>query len=309
MRMKKVKNSDLLHDIIKAIYTVASRRTSSKFADETIGSTINTLEGKYDFLRHIQVKTKDMASGGFAINVNPEIDTINPSRIGKAIESILRVVYNDMNEEAGLYFISELKNVAGDETTLGIIECNVDLDQIQIEQHHAFRRKERKKQIQQQAQYGAVKKQENLLGYTWSDVAKWKHEANSKFCTLYDDKGNVVDRLNLDRIIQNYVEKLSTYVDVDPAEIEKQTRIYEKEYNLLRLMLERDMDAETAMHMLNLSKEDLNQIIRKLSQMEMLQYIDQNTIEITEIGVSYISKKEKNKEHKNKDTKEQIEVA
>jgi hypothetical protein len=105
----------------------------------------------------------------------------------------------------------------------------------------------------------------------------------------------MLDRLNLDRIIQNYVEKLSGYIDVDPREIEKETEIYSKEYDLLKLLLERDMDAETAIHMLKISKNELNNMIRKLSQMEMLQYVDYNTIELTDVGIGYLSKKEKNK--------------
>ena len=104
-----------------------------------------------------------------------------------------------------------------------------------------------------------------------------------------------MDRLNLDRIIQNYVERLSGYVDVDPREVEKQASIYEKEYELLKLLLEKDMDADTAMHMLHVSQDELNNMIRKLSQMEMLQYVTHDTIELTDIGVGYISKKEKKK--------------
>jgi hypothetical protein len=110
---------------------------------------------------------------------------------------------------------------------------------------------------------------------------------------LYDKQGNVVDRLNLDRIIQNYVEKLSGVTDVDIREIEKDAVVYEKEYELLKLMLERDMDAETAMHVLKISREELNGMIKKLSEMEMLQFVDYNTLEITETGIGYLSKKGK----------------
>ena len=51
------------------------------------------------------------------------------------------------------------------------------------------------------------------------------------------------------------------------------------------------MDADTAMHMLKLSREELNNIIRKLSQMEMLQYVSYDTIELTDVGIGYISKR------------------
>ena len=291
--MEKVKNSILLEAVIKAVYNVASRRTSVKFADETIGSSIKTLERKFDFLKYVNVSPKNAVDGNFTVSVSPDIDFISSDEVGKAIEAIVRVVYNDMSTDAGLYFITELKENAGEEITRKIMDCNVDLDEVQLEQHYAYRRHERKKSIADAAKRGTLDKKqpENLLGYTWGTVSHWRHEPGSKYCTLFDKEGNVVDRLNLDRIIQNYVERLSGYVDVDAREIEKEAKIYEKEYELLQLLLERDMDADTAMHMLKLSRDELNNIIRKLSQMEMLQYVSYDTIELTDVGIGYISKK------------------
>ena len=295
--MVELKNSILLEAIITAIYNVASRRTSSKFADESIGSTIKTLQGKYDFLKFIDINKKDITEGGFAVSVSSDIDSINPSLVGKAIEALIRVIYNDMNSEAGLYFVSEVKEIAGKEITRMIADCDVDLRELQLEQHYAYQRREKKKSIAEAVRTGKLTRgrPENLIGYTWDKVSHWKHEPGSKYCTLYDNAGNVLDRLNLDRIIQNYVERLSGYIDVDPREIEKEASIYENEYRLLKLMLERDMDAETAMHMLKIDRDELNRIISKLSQMEMLQYSDFNTVELTDIGIGYLSKKDKSK--------------
>lgn len=294
--MVELKNSILLEAIITAIYNVASRRTSNKFADESIGSTIKTLQGKYDFLKYIDISNEDSTEGGFAVRVSTDIDTINPALVGKAIEALIRIIYNDMNSEVGLYFVSELKEIAGKEITRMITDCDVDLGELQLEQHHAYRRRERKRSIAEAVKTGKLTrgKPENLIGYSWGNVSHWKHEPGSKYCTLYDKAGHVLDRLNLDRIIQNYVEKLSGYIDVDPRDIEKEASVYEKEYKLLKLLLERDMDAETAIHMLKIDRDELNRIISKLSQMEMLQYTDFNTVELTDIGIGYLSKKEKN---------------
>ena len=291
--MEPLKNSVLLRSVITAIYNVASRRTSSKSADESIGSTIKTLEKKYDFLRHVNIDQKDLSTGDFAISFSEDIDELHPAIVGRALEALIRVVYNDIGSEAGLYFVTELKQLAGDDVSRAFTDREIDLDQVQLEQHYAYNRQERKRAIADVTRRG--KRPENLVGYDWGTVSHWKHEPGSKFCTLYDKQGNVLDRLNLDRIIQNYVERLSGYIDVDPREVEKQTSVYEKEYELLKLLLEKDMDADTALHMLHISQEELNNIIRKLSQMEMLQYASHDTIELTDIGVGYISKKEKTK--------------
>jgi hypothetical protein len=291
------KNSVLLESVLKALYTVASRRTSTKSAEEAIGSSIKTLENKYNFLKFVDAKTKDISKGGFAISVSPNVNNVDTSQVGKAIESLIRVVYNDIGNDAGLYFITELKEHTGDEITKMISTMNVDLDQVQLEQHYSYRRAEHKKKIEKMARTGMLdnKKPDNLLGYTWDSISSWKHEPNSKYCTLYNKEGKVIDRINLDHVIKNYVEKLSGYIDLDPSEIEREVAIYEQEYKLLKLMLERDMDAETARHMLNISSEELNNMIKKLSQMEMLQFVSFDTIEITETGIGYISRKEKEK--------------
>jgi len=293
--MEKIRNSVLFEAFLKALYNVASRRTTSKFADEAIGATIKTLENKYDFMKFVQIRKSDIPDEGYSIHVYSGIDSVHPELIGKAIESLVRVVYNDLSSEAGLYFVSELKDQAGEEITRMISDIDVDLDQIQLEQHYAFRRRERKKAISEAALTGKLdrKKPDNLLGYTWDRVSHWKHEPGSKYCVLYDKQGIVLDRLNLDRIIQNYVERLSGYVNVDEKVIEKEAIVYEKEYEFLKLLLERDMVAEVAMHMLKISRKELNDMIKKLTQMEMLQYIDFNTVEITDAGVGYLSKKEK----------------
>ena len=299
--MEDIKNSVLIDTLMKALYAVASRRTSDKFADETIGSTIKTLERKHEIFKYITINPSASPDGGFVVSVNPDVNNIRPSVMGKAIEALLRVVYNDLSEEAGLFFITELKQLAGDQVSKAMINREVDLDQVQLEQHYAYRRRERKRKISKEMETGLSvgKRPDNLIGYTWDEVASWKHQPNSKYCTLYNKKGEIIDQLNLDRIIQNYVEKLSGYSNMEEIDIQKETQIFEKEYDLLKLMLERDMDADTAMHYLKISKEELTSMIRKLSEMEMLQYISYDTLEITDMGINYLSKKEKEEKKKN----------
>jgi len=294
-----MKNSVMLKYVINALYNVASRRTSLKTADETIGSSVKTLERKFNFLRYVNIDQNNIIDGGYAISVSPDIDNVKPNRFGEAIEALIRVVYSDLRDDAGLYFVTELKEHAGEEIMRHMQqEYNVDFDQIQLEQHHSLRRAEQKKQISEAIKTGKLDKRrpQNLIGYTWGNVSYWRHDPGSKFCTLYNKEGRPLDRLNLDRIIQNYVEKLSGYTEVDFKDIEEETHIYEKEYDLLQLLLERDMDADAAMHKLKITREELSDMIQKLAQMEMLQYINFDTLELTETGISYLSQKEKIKD-------------
>ena len=209
--MENIKNSVVLEQIIKALYTVTGRRTSSRFADKTIGAIIKSLEGSYDFLKYIRIDENSLSGKNINVDISSEIDFIDPKRIGRAIEAIIRLVYSDLDAEAGLYFISELKKYAGDEITSKIPSYDVDLSQLQMEQHLFFQRMNRKKYLSDDNDSSTgEKKAENPLGYTWNNVKSWEHEPGSKFCTLYDEKGNydlalrhVIQGLNLFRKINN----------------------------------------------------------------------------------------------------------
>ncbi len=122
-----------------------------------------------------------------------------------------------------------------------------------------------------------------------------EHESGSDYCTLYDKQGNVMDRLNLDTIIQSYVEKLSGYAGTLPSEYEDKINVYEKEYKLLELMYSQDMDAESAAAALHITEDELNKMIQKLAKIEMLQYISYDVVELTGAGMSYLSKKDNKK--------------
>ncbi len=284
-------NADLLKNALKSLYAVAGRRTSSRFADDVIRSSLNILKERYPFLKGVIIKQQDAQSDEDDICIKKTmVESIPAEHIGKTIESLFRMVYDELNEEAGLYFITELKEHLGKKMSKQLGKTGIDLDQIQLEQHHAWERRERKKAIKEGKGGGA---QENLLGYTWDKVASWHHEEGSKFCTLYDEKGEVVDRLNLDRIIQNYVETLSGVSADDPSELQKELRIFEQEYTLLKLMHRQDMDAETAMQMLNVNRSKLNDMIKKLTNMEMIRYVSDDVIEITREGIDFVSTQEK----------------
>ena len=65
------------------------------------------------------------------------------------------------------------------------------------------------------------------------------------------------------------------------------------------------MDAESAKVLLHLSQDDFDTIIKNLLYNELLQYTSFNIIELTEIGIAYITKREeKNNEDKEKIIKE-----
>ena len=279
----------IMEEVVYALFKVASRRTSIKFAEDAIETALDSLKKKFSFLNNARFKSNINTKNGAEVYFTSDINNVHKERIGNAIESLIRVVYNDLSDDAGLYFISEMKQFVGEKIVEAINETGVDLDQIQIEQHHAYIRRIRKKQIRQGAPV------ENLIGYTWGEVSRWEHKEGTQFCTIYDKSGNVLDQINLDKVIQNYVETLSGIKESDPDELEKMVRLYERDYSLLKLMCERDMDIETASNILNVTKDELTRIVKKLIEMNMLQYISDNTVKLTETGLNVLSREKNQK--------------
>ena len=65
---------------------------------------------------------------------------------------------------------------------------------------------------------------------------------------------------------------------------------HEKAYSFLKLVHSENIDFKTAKNMLNLNDEEINQIIKELLELKLLQYISDDEIEITESGKAFISK-------------------
>ena len=249
---------------------------------------MKALESKYDFFKGVKIEKQVSSNNERVIHIQPQMmEKISKERIGRSIESLIRMVYDELSDEAGLFFISEFREYSDKQIVRILSDVGIDLDQIQLEQHHAYERRVQKKKMKEGGSG------ENQLGYNWEKVTSWQHEEGSKFCTLYDESGNVLDRLNLDNIIQNYVQTLSGDDSVNPEKMEKDIRIFEREYTLLKLMHQQDMDADAAINILDINMEELNQIIKKLSKMNMVHYVSDDTLELTSSGTEYVESQEK----------------
>ena len=289
---KNKPNTYVLGSIIRSLYHVAGRRTTAGFAAKVIGSIIKTLEQKYYFLEHVTIVESGDVSENEAIQINPEIEKIKPNLIGKAIESIIRVVYMDIIGKSGLFFIAEIKRRAGDELITELQNYGVDLISLQIEQHYLYRSRERRTSKAGRDKTSDV----SLLGYTWKNVASWEYDTNKKTCVLYNNEGEILDNLHLDTIIENYVKSLSEDLEEVPEELEKQIDLSNKEYEFLRMLQSRDMDVDSAVNLLHIDKDEFDGMVKRLLQNELLQYTSFNVVELTETGINYINKKEKQKE-------------
>ncbi len=294
--MSGFSNSELLKHVFSTLYNIVSRRTSSSYSAMILTDIINTLEDKFIFLRYIKVKesiyTDDKDD---IIEIFLDIDSINQQEIAKAIESIIRVTgMNIKNGKAGLYLINELKSQLDYRYISQIKKHGIDLDLIQLEQHYYYKQKKSKKPFKNPSQENKSKNMDkkyiSLLNYTWDNVAFWEY--NDNICTIYNKKGEVLDKLPLDKIIKDYMMEMTGFDQV-PENSKKLVELNEKEYDFLQMLFSRDMDTETARHLLHVSRKELGIIIRKLLVYEVLQYVSYDEIELTDNAITLLTDKQK----------------
>lgn len=299
-KMTALKNSEMLESILRALFSVASRRTTQSFAATVIGTIIKTLEQNYDFLQHVHVENPEYVNTEGIIKISSDLDTVDRTQVGKAIEAIIRIVYMDLVGKTGLFFMKELKELAGDQIISELKNYGVDLSILQTEQRYLHQQQRRKNNGVRQptkitGDVGKHRDDVSLLGYTWKNVGSWKYDPLQKTCVLYSKEGKELDRLNLDTIIESYVTSLTQEYEDPSNAYQEEVVLNEKEIELLRILNSQDLDAETAKVVLHISKDEFEQIIRHLLQNELLHYVSFNEIELTEEGINVLTQKDAEK--------------
>lgn len=290
-------NSEVLKHILTGLYTIISRRTSRNYSLMILSDILKTLKDKFLFLEFVKIVSYELEEvGEGVVDILLDIDRIDPAEVGRAIESIVRVSSMNMKDkDAGLYIITELKDIINDKYKPDLRRRGVDVDLIQIEQHYSYKQRRRENKVP--SGYRKIKpkiktqsKFASLANYSWEKVAFWEYEKN--ICTIYDKKGKILDKVPLDQIIKDYIMEV-TGIDKLTENTKKIVELNEKEYEFIQLLYSKDMNAEEARQLLHISERELSIVIRKLLVHEVLQYVEFNTVSLTEIGVNKLIKKQK----------------
>jgi len=292
--MANLSNSVIVKNIIRGTLIVSGRRTLKSFALKVVKTVISILEKDFDFLKYVEIKDVDFFEGDEVISVSSMIDSVNPSDIGSAIEVFLKEIYTELKDEGGLYFISELKEYLDEKYIAALENLGLSLDKIQAEQHEFFNLLERNKTKKViKTEDVEEEKNENIdqnqLDYSWGDISNWEYDNNVVF--LYDSKGELLDQIKVDILIEDYVNTHTKLKNADLAD--NILNITEKELEFLQMIYSKDIDIEFAKALLHISAEELEGIIQKLLEYEMLTHVSVNEIKITDKGINFLQEKDR----------------
>jgi hypothetical protein len=132
--MPPPERSDLIKSVLKTLISISSRKTDLSYAILTIEDLIKRLETKFTFLKNIQINDDVYSeTANDVISVMSDINTVPPTELGKALHSIINSMNRSLGENAGHFFIKEIRNTLSDDYIKLMKDMGVDLGLMQLE--------------------------------------------------------------------------------------------------------------------------------------------------------------------------------
>jgi hypothetical protein len=145
------KQSEIMKNVLRTLISISSRKTDLPYTIITMEDLIKRLETQYRFLKHIQINDDFYnEQSGDMISVMSDINTVPSNELGKALHSIIDSMNRSLGENAGHFFIKEIRNTLSDEYLTLMRDMGVDLGLMQLESEiNRLEREitERKKQL------------------------------------------------------------------------------------------------------------------------------------------------------------------
>jgi hypothetical protein len=128
------KKSEIMKNVLRTLITISSRKTDLPYTIMTMDDLIKRLETQYRFLKHIQINNDFYnEQSGDIISIVSDINTVEPIELGKALHSIIDSMNRSLGDNAGHFFIKEIRNKLSDEYLTVMRDMGVDLGLMQLE--------------------------------------------------------------------------------------------------------------------------------------------------------------------------------
>lgn len=132
--MSSPEKSEIIKSVLKTLISISSRKTDFPYTIMTIEDLMKQLETKYKFLKHIRISNNFYKEdSGDVVTVMSGINTVSLPQLGQAIHSIIDSMNRSLGDNAGHFFIKEIRNTLSDDHLNFIKEMGVDLGLMQLE--------------------------------------------------------------------------------------------------------------------------------------------------------------------------------
>jgi hypothetical protein len=225
-------NTSVLQGILLSLSEVTAKKTSLSFAQMVVENILHSLQRKFPFLADIHFENDS------SIYIPSKVNSLENDELGKIIEAIIRLVYMNLEKQAGLFFISEIETNAPPGVIPKIREIGVDLELMQIEHHQIYR--------------------------------------------------NKPNQLNESKNTHNQKLKQSNSLNQN----EKTQKISSDEFRFLKILKSKDVDTKEVIDSLQISHQQLDEIIVNLLNAEYLHYISEDEVKLTNKAITFLNQQE-----------------
>ena len=226
-------NVSLLQGTLSSLTEVTAEKTSQSFAQMVVETILQSLKRKFSFLSTVYFDSNQQPL------VPGKVNELDETELAKAIEAIIRLVYMNLEKQAGLFFITELERHAEPGVIPQIREIGVDLELMQIEHHQLYRCKP-------------------------------------------DNSNNASEKFSVDQSRTNGINQRENSELITPSQ---------NELKLLELLQKKDVDSTEAINFLHISQSELNTMIVDLLNSELLHYVSDDEVKLTNKAITFLKKK------------------
>ena len=131
--MPELEKSDIIKNLLSTVIDISGRKTNKGYAISTMDSLIKKLKTRFEFLKHVQIKDTRFSEDEDSVSVVSDINAIESSEVGKAINEIITTMDRSLGKSAGHFFIREIQSTLSDEYNSSIKDMGVDLGLLQLE--------------------------------------------------------------------------------------------------------------------------------------------------------------------------------
>jgi len=131
--MAELEKSDILKNLLDNLINISGRKTTRGHAIYTLERVVRKLEDKYDFLKNVKIKDTRYIEDDDTVSVMSDVNVVDSFEMSRAIQDIVTTMDDQLGEDAGHFFIKELKGNLDDDSISFMDEMGVDFSVLQLE--------------------------------------------------------------------------------------------------------------------------------------------------------------------------------
>lgn len=128
-----MKNSEIIREILTALYKISCRKTSEGYTFTLMDTIIEDLGKKYNFIKFMKVKDTRFLEDEDFLNISKKMEKIDANNICNSMHDYITYMHESLGKEAGPFFYKEISHKISEDCNSTIKLNGIDLGLMQLE--------------------------------------------------------------------------------------------------------------------------------------------------------------------------------